>query len=164
MGLLEVALVLATFLSSIVAGFLFAFSVVVMAGIKKLDNRGFIRAFQAMDGIIQNNQPIFVLVWIGSVLALIVAAALGVGHLEVTERWLLIASTVAYLVGVQLPTFTINIPLNNRLQSLKVDAMDESAQQTAREAFEGRWNRWNAIRTVVSGLVSLLLIVLVLRI
>lgn len=163
MGLTQIALILATFLCSLVAGFLFAFAIVVMAGIKSLSNKEFIRAFQAMDGIIQNNQPIFMVVWLGSVVALIIAAALGVGHLDATGRWLLIVSTLAYLLGVQLPTFTINIPLNNGLQSLNVDAMDESALETAREAFEGRWNRWNAIRTVVSCLVSLLLIILVLR-
>jgi uncharacterized membrane protein len=163
MGLFQVALIIATFLCSLVAGFLFAFAVVVMAGIKNLNNREFIRAFQTMDGVIQNNQPIFMVVWLGSVIALIVAAALGVGYLDATGSWLLIVSALTYLLGVQLPTFTINIPLNNRLQSLNVDAMDESAQQAAREAFEGRWNRWNAIRTVVSCFVSLLLIVLALR-
>ena len=163
MGFLQVVLILATFLCSLVAGFLFSFAVVVMPGIGKLDNREFIRAFQAMDSIIQNNQPIFMVVWLGSVIALIVAAALGIGHLDATGRWLLAVSTLTYLLGVQLPTFTINIPLNNRLQSLNVEAMDESEQKAAREAFEGRWNRWNAIRTVASCLVSLLLIVLVLR-
>jgi uncharacterized membrane protein len=62
-----------------------------------------------------------------------------------------------------LPTFTINIPLNNRLQSLNVDAMDEHAGNAARKEFEVRWNRWNTIRTVLSCLVSALLIVLVYR-
>jgi len=163
MGFLQLALILATFLCSLVAGFLFAFSVVVMAGIRKLGNRDFIRAFQTMDGIIQNNQPIFMVVWLGSIMALLVAAVLGIGYLDATSRWLLIFSTVAYLFGVQLPTFTINVPLNNKLQSLNVDAMDVAAQEAAREAFEGRWNRWNAIRSVVSCLVSFLLIVLVFR-
>ena len=159
----QIALILATFLCSLVAGFLFAFAIVVMPGTKSLNDREFIRAFQVMDGIIQNNQPIFMVVWLGSVIALMTAAAFGVGHLDATGAWLLIVSTLAYLFGVQLPTFTINIPLNNRLQSLNVDAMSGPEQEAAREAFEGRWNRWNAVRTVVSCLVSLLLIVLVLR-
>jgi len=162
MGFFQVALILATFLCSLVAGFLFAFAVVVMPGIRNLDNREFIRAFQTMDGVIQNNQPVFMLVWLGSVIALIGAAASGFGQLDATGRWLLTVSTFAYLLGVQLPTFIINVPMNNRLQSLNVDVMDESAREAAREAFEGRWNRWNVIRTLVSCLVSLLLMVLVL--
>lgn len=163
MEFFQVALIIATFLCSIVAGFLFSFAVVVMAGIRSLDNREFIRAFQVMDGIIQNNQPIFMVVWLGSVIALIIAAAFGIGHLDATGRWLLIFSTLVYLLGVQLPTFTINIPLNNKLQSLNVDAMEQAALETARENFEARWNRWNAIRTVLSCLVSALLIVLIFR-
>ena len=163
MAFFQVALVLATFLCSLVAGFVFAFAVVVMPGIKRLDNREFIRAFQVMDGIIQNNQPVFMAVWLGSVIALIVAAVFGIGYLDAAGRWLLIISTVVYLLGVQLPTFTVNVPLNNRLQSLDVDAMDEAGQLAAREAFEARWNRWNTIRTVLSCLVSGLMTVLVLR-
>lgn len=163
MAFFPVALVLAAFLCSLVAGFLFAFAVVVMPGIRSLGNREFIRAFQVMDGIIQNNQPVFTVVWLGSVVALIAAAVLGIGHLDAAGRWLLIISTLVYLLGVQLPTFTINIPLNNRLQSLNVDALDESGHEAARDAFEARWNRWNTVRTVLSCLVSALLIVLLLR-
>ena len=163
MGLLQVALIIATFLCSLVAGFLFAFTIVVMPGIKNLGNREYIRAFQSIDGIIQNNQPVFMLVWLGSIIALIVATALGFGHLDAAGRWLLVFSTAAYLSGVHLPTFTINVPLNNRLQSLNVDAMDDAECEAGRQPFEGRWNHWNAIRTVVSCLVSILLMILLIR-
>lgn len=163
MNIFPIALLLATFLSSLVAGFLFAFAVVVMPGIKHLNNKAFIRAFQAMDGIIQNNQPMFAVVWLGSVLALILTAVLGIGHLDAMGNWLLVFSATAYLLGVQLPTFAINVPLNNRLQALNADAADESELEAARKRFEARWNRWNAIRTVISCLVSMILIVLVFR-
>ena len=163
MEIFQVALILATLLCSLVAGFVFAFAVVVMPGISNLKSGEFIRAFQKIDGVIQNNQPVFTLVWLGSIIALVIAATLGVAHLDAIGVSLLVVSTIAYLLGVQLPTFTINVPLNNKLQSLNVDAMDASAQQSAREAFEGRWNRWNVIRTVISCLVTLLLIVLILR-
>ena len=64
MGIFQIVLILAAFLCSLVAGFVFAFALVVMPGIKGLGDREFIRAFQVMDGIIQNNQPIFLLVWV----------------------------------------------------------------------------------------------------
>ena len=60
MGIFQIALIVATLLCSLVAGFVFAFAVVVMPGIKGLPDREFIRAFQVMDGVIQNNQPMFV--------------------------------------------------------------------------------------------------------
>ena len=46
MTVFQVVLMMATFLCSLVAGFLFAFAAVVMPGIRSLDDGGFIRAFQ----------------------------------------------------------------------------------------------------------------------
>ena len=160
MGIFQAALILATFLCSLVAGLLFAFAIVVMPGIRSLNDREFIRAFQVMDRVIQNNQPIFMLVWVGSVVVLITSAVLGLGQLDGTGRLLIILATLVYLLGVQLPTVTINIPLNNKLQTLDVDAMNETAQKAARDDFEPRWNRWNSIRTVLASLASALLIIL----
>ena len=41
MGILEATLILAAFLCSLAAGFLYAFSVVVMPGIRRLNDREF---------------------------------------------------------------------------------------------------------------------------
>ncbi len=49
------------------------------------------------------------------------------------------------------------------VQTLEIDAMDETAQAAARQDFESRWNRWNSIRTVLASLVTVLLIILLLR-
>ena len=163
MGIFQIVLILAAFLCSLVAGFVFAFTFVVMPGIKNLDNREFIRAFQVMDGVIQNNQPIFVLVWVGSIVAVVASSVLGFGQLDGAGRLLIIFAALAYLFGVQLSTFTINVPLNNKLQALDVDAMNETAQEAARRDFEPRWSRWNSFRTVFASLVSALLMVLLFR-
>ena len=163
MGIFHIALILAAFLCSLVAGFVFAFALVVMPGIRSLNDREFIRAFQVMDRIIQNNQPVFMLVWVGSVVALVTSAVFGFGQLDGAGRLLMIFAALAYLFGVQLSTFTINVPLNNKLQTLDVDAMNETTQNTARKDFEPRWNRWNSFRTVFASLASALLMVLLFR-
>ena len=164
MAIFETVLILATFLCSLVAGFLFAFAVVAMPGIKKLNDREFIRAFQAMDRIIQDNQPLFLFVWIGSAVALVSSAFLGIGEIDRVGQVLLLSATASYLAGVQLPTLSVNIPLNNKLQTVNVDNVDELVHRTARGEFESRWNRWNVIRAVLSSLTSALLIILLLRI
>lgn len=163
MGIFQIALIVATLLCSLVAGFVFAFAVVVMPGIKGLTDREFIRAFRVMDGVIQNNQPMFVFVWVGSVVVLVVTAVLGFGELDGEGRLLMIVATLIYILGVQVPTFTINVPLNNRLQALDVDAMDDTARKEARTDFEPRWTRWNSIRTALASLVSTLLMILLSR-
>jgi uncharacterized membrane protein len=159
----QALLILATFLCSLVAGFLFAYAIVVMPGIRSLNDREFIRAFQVTDRVIQNNQPIFMLVWVGSSVVLISSAVLGIGRLDGIEVSLICFVTLTYLLGVQLPTITINVPLNNKLQTLDVDTMNETELKVAREGFEQRWNQWNSFRTVLSSLVSVLLIILLFR-
>ena len=163
MPLERIALVVATLLCSLVAGFLFAFAVVVMPGIGRLDSSAFLRTYQEVDGIIQRGQPLFGLVWLGSVVAILVAAALGVARLDGLDRLLLLVATIIYLFGVQLPTFSVNVPLNNEVKELVIDELDDQAQLSARERFEARWNRWNAIRTVFATAASATLLVLLLR-
>lgn len=160
MDLFQIILIVSTLLCSLVAGFLLAFVIVVMPGIKELPDREFIRAFQVMDGVIQNNQPLFMIVWVGSVFTLIVSAILGIWHLDGIARITLLVATCTYIVGVQLPTMIINVPLNNRLQALDVSLEDHIMQKQGRKDFESRWNYWNSIRTIMATLLSVTLMVL----
>lgn len=160
----HIVLVSATLLCSLVAGFLFAFAVVAMPGIGRLNDRSFIRAFQVIDGVIQDNQPFFMFVWIGSAIAIVVAAVIGFSQIDGVDRALLIAAAVVYLLGVQLPTVRINIPLNNKIQAFDVEQKDDQELLAARSGFEAQWNRWNVFRTVVSIAIALSLHVLLLRI
>jgi uncharacterized membrane protein len=163
MTLFNLAILAATVLCSLVAGFLFAFATVVMPGIGRLDDRGFIRAFQAVDGVIQANQPLFIVVWVGSAVSVVVAGMLGIWQLEGTNRLLLSGAALLYVFGVQVPTISINIPLNNQFQRLDSDSMNDSARQRARSDFERKWNRWNVFRTICASVVSVGLCVLLLR-
>jgi uncharacterized membrane protein len=153
MTMFELALLAAALLCALVAGFLFAFAVVVMPGIGKLDDEGFLRAFQVIDGVIQRGQPLFGLLWMGSVVAVAVAAFWGLWALTGLDRVLVVAAAVVYFGGVQVPTFIVNIPLNNRVQRAGV----------TRAEFEPRWNRWNAFRTACAVLASALLLLVLLR-
>jgi len=137
--------VAATLLVSLVAGFLFAFAVVVMPGLRELDDGAYIRAFQAIDGVIQRDDPLFGLVFVGAIVAMLAALVLGVPALAGVERAMLIGAGALYLGGVLVPTAAVNVPLNNRLQGVDVVGVEERA--AGRRAFEERWNRWNAVRT-----------------
>jgi uncharacterized membrane protein len=83
-----------------------------------------------------------------SVLAAIVAGLTGVSVLTGLERLLMIAAVLVYLLGVQLPTMIVNIPLNNQLQKIDVTTLTDTTRRQTRAAFEPRWNQWNVIRTV----------------
>jgi uncharacterized membrane protein len=103
-------------------------------------------------------------VWVGSALAIVAAAALGLPQLQGASRTLLIAATVLFLAGVQAPTVAINLPLNNALQRIDAPSIDAAARQQARQAFEPSWNRANVVRTVCAAGTSVLLLVVLLRV
>ena len=156
------ALMLTIMLCSLVAGLLFGFAVVVMPGIAKLTDKEYLLAFKHMDGIIQNNQPLFILVWAGSILSIIITLILGIMNLSGTQIYLMVFASIVYLFGVQLPTFRFNIPLNNSIQHLDIESLEESEATSSRVDFEIPWNRWNRIRTVNAILaVSMLLFLLI---
>jgi uncharacterized membrane protein len=163
MELFHLVVLVAAALCALVAGLLFTFAVVAMPGLEKLSDREFIRAFQVMDRVIQNRQPLFVVVWVGSVVALLAALAMGFAQQDGMTRGLLITAAALYLFGVQLPTARIHLPLNNEIQTVKVDAIGEAEQKQARERFEARWNRSNRIRTAISVVTMVLLLVVLLR-
>lgn len=156
--LFEALLLTATLLCALVAGLLLAFAVVAMPGLRVLDDREFIRAFRAMDRVIQDNDPVFMVVWAGSVVTLVAAALLGLTAAGGAQRPLLLAAAVLYLGGVQAPTAAINVPLNNRLQALAVDGLSAENSAAARAAFERRWNTANRVRTALAIVVVLLLL------
>ena len=163
MELIQIAVLVSALLCSLVAGLVLTFAIVIMPGIRTLGDRDYLKSFKAIDRVIQNNQPIFMLVWLGSALVLLATAVLGTWQLEGLDRILLIVGCAIYIFGVQVPTVTINIPLNNELQSLDLDTLPESAVREITEKFETRWMRWNTNRTVVATLTTVLLRALLLR-
>ncbi len=163
MSTFEMAIVFTAFLCSLVAGFLFAYAIVVMPGIKNFDDKQFIQTFQVTDRVIQDNQPLFLLVWVGSAVSIIACAISGFAKLQGVDLGLLILATVGYLVGVQGSTIVVHLPLNNELQKHDVETMCAEELHAARMAFESYWNRSNVIRTIIACCVSFLLIVLALR-
>ena len=91
---------------------------------------------------------------------MLVATVWGYSQLDAAGRGLIVVAAALYVLGVQAPTALINVPLNNKLQTLDVDTMDESTHAAARRDFEPRWNRWNRIRTIVATIVTALLLFL----
>jgi uncharacterized membrane protein len=152
-------LLFATLTTLLVTGLLFTFALLVMPGLGKLDDRSFLRGFQEIDGIIQRGHPVFGAVWLGSIVSLPAVTVMGFGQLGGWAQGLLVIATVLYVLGVQLPTFRGNIPLNNRLQTLELATMNELKIAEARRAFEPGWNRLNRFRTIIGLAVAMLLTV-----
>lgn len=163
MEITSIILALSTFFCALVAGFLIAFTVVVMPGIQTLNDHDFLQAFKVMDRVIQHNQPIFIFIWLGSVLAVLAAIWIGFTSLAGTDRWLVIIAAAIYIFAAQLPTAIINVPLNNELQQQDLGSQSPAELKESRKRFEPRWIRWNTVRTVVATMSTALFLLVVLK-
>ena len=163
MDLVNVVVIGAALLCGLVTGFLFGFAVVAMPGLGTLEDHAFLRGFAVMDRVIQDRQPLFMVMWVGSVVAVLATAVLGIFELEGTNRLLAEVAAAVYLLGVQAPTALVNIPLNDAVQALDLDTLSPPELAKARTGFERRWKRWNAIRTAFGAVATVLLLVLLLQ-
>ncbi len=152
---MDISLVFAVLTCSLVTGFIFTYAVVVMPGFSKLDDKEFLRAFQVTDGVIQNNQPLFMLTWVGSIISVLSVIAISLLSLGLSEAWKLIVVGLIYLLGVQGVTISIHLPLNNRIQAIDINNMNNQSLNEERTKFEMRWNYFNKIRTFIAFFTSL---------
>ena len=161
MDILDISLIFSILTCSLVTGFIFTYAVVVMPGLSKLNDQEFIRAFQVTDGIIQNNQPLFMLTWLGSIIAILSSIIISIVFVGISETWLIILVGVVYLLGVQGITISIHIPLNNHLQQVNIDELNAQKLSEERIKFEKKWNNFNIIRTVIAFSVSAILLLII---
>ena len=164
MNSLDIALVFAVLTCSLVTGFIFTYAVVVMPGFSKLEDKEFLRAFQVTDGVIQNNQPLFMLTWVGSIISVLSVMAISILSLGVSDAWIIFVVGLIYLLGVQGITVSIHLPLNNHIQKIDINDMNNQSLNEERKNFEMRWNYFNKIRTFIAFAASLsFLLILMVR-
>ena len=160
MDVLDISLIFSVTLCSLVSGFIFTYSIVVMPGLSKLNDKDFLKAFQVTDAIIQNNQPVFLFIWIGSILAVLATITVSLVSIGFAEAWLIVLVAFVYLLGVQGITVAIHIPLNNHIQRIKIEDLNDEALAVQRLKFETKWTFFNYIRTSIAISVSILLLIL----
>ena len=163
MDFLDISLFFSILLCALAAGFILTYAIIVMPGLSKLDDKEFIKAFQVTDGIIQNNQPIFILIWVGSIISVLGTIITSILSLGIVEAWLIIFAGVIYLLGVQVITISIHLPLNKHIQKIDINLTNSQTLSEVRKNFETKWNYFNNIRTGIA-LFFILIFLLILTI
>ena len=160
MDFLDFMLIHAVILCALVTGFIFTYAIVVMPGFSKLSDKEFIKAFQVTDEVIQNNQPLFMITWIGSIISILLTIIVATATTGLSNSWLIILVGVIYLLGVQGVTIVIHLPLNNHIQKMDIDKMTDKNLGEERRKFQKKWNFFNNIRTSVAFSVCVTLILI----
>jgi uncharacterized membrane protein len=138
-------LFVATMLTGLIAGLFYAWSVSVMPGLARTDDRTYVGALQGMNRAILNGW--FFLTFMGAVIVTAVAALL---HLSGQSRGVLLWIVIGLVlyIAVLVITFRVNVPLNNELDRANLNQLANPAELRAR--FESIWVRWNVIRALLN--------------
>ncbi|XLS29016.1 DUF1772 domain-containing protein [Flavobacteriaceae bacterium M23B6Z8] len=149
-----VVLVLGVFFTGLTAGLCFTWSNAVTPGIGRLNDFGFLSAFQEMNRAIIN--PSFILVFFGPLMLLFLNAYL---HRNNTlSFWLFLIAALLFFLGVILVTLFGNVPLNEMLNKTNLEKLTQLELKELRNTFEKPWNSWHTIRTITSFLAFILLV------
>lgn len=130
-------------------GFFYAWICSTMWGLDAIDPRIAIQAMNGMNDSVRN--AVFAPAFFGTPLALFVTAALarGAGARQAALAFLI--AGLIYLFGGIVLTASVNVPMNRALLDVTVPEDIEAARAIWAE-YSPRWQLFNTIRTVFSGL------------
>ena len=154
---LDVVTLLAVLGCGLAAGVFFAFSTFVMDGLARATPAEGVAAMQWINR--RAPTPAFLLAWLGTAVVCVVVAVWSAARGAGDRRTVLaVAAALLYVAGTVVVTFTRNVPMNDRL-----DTMDPAAEATARywRVYVRDWTRSNHVRTA-TGLAAAALLTLAL--
>jgi Predicted integral membrane protein len=139
---------LSLLMTGAIFGFFYAWVVSTMWGLDAADPRIAIAAMQAMNASVRN--AAFAPVFFGTPFVLLLTAAATLNR-DRRAAWLFAVAGVIYLVGGLILTASVNVPMNEALAALPVPA-DATEAAAIWAGYSPRWQAYNLIRTLVSGL------------
>ena len=148
-------LLITVVLTGLTAGLCFTWTNAVTPGLSRLDDLGYLQAFQAMNRSILN--PLFFVVFLGPFFTHLVNTYMARGATG-SGFWLPFLAGILYIGGLVLVTIVKNVPLNEILD--KTDLLTASAGELTnlRTRFEGSWSNWHLVRTLTSTVAFVLLV------
>ena len=152
-----IILALAILLTGLMAGIFFTWSNAVKPGIGKLSDIEYLRALQSMNRVILNNA--FRIIFLGAIIAVALVPVFYFNLYPKNIFWLFVFTLVIYWIGVFGVTVSGNIPLNEILDKTNLESITSEEIKTLRKSIEVKWNNFNLIRCISSGITFILLIV-----
>lgn len=143
---------LSLILAAALFGFFYAWVCSTMWGLDAADPRVAIEAMQAMNASVRN--AVFAPAFFGtSVLLLITTLCLRMAEQPAASLWFGIATLLVAFLGVVL-TMVINVPMNEALAEVSVPDDIDAAREIWMD-YSPRWQFWNQMRTLATGVAVL---------
>jgi uncharacterized membrane protein len=141
--MLTIAILIATLGTGIIGGAFFAFSTFVMRALARLPASQGIAAMQNINITVLNRW--FLGVFLGTAVLGVVITILAITRWSTSGSPLIVLGALLYVLGTFVATMVFNVPKNNVLAALRVDAPGSAIYW--KEYLE-RWTFWNHVRTI----------------
>lgn len=152
-GLMRFSALIALLLTGAIFGFFYAWVCSTMWGLDNADPRVAIQAMQAMNQSVRN--AVFAPAFFGTPIALSIAAGLAwLGGRRLAMAFFAASAIVYFCFGLVL-TMMVNVPMNEAL-ALASPIVDQAVAAETWLAYSGKWQFWNQMRTIASGIALLL--------
>jgi uncharacterized membrane protein len=145
MSTLDVVTLLSALGCGLIAGFFFAFSILVMKALATLPPAHGIAAMQAINVIVIN--PWFFFSFFGTAALCVWAIVAALQLWDDPRAWYWLAGGVLYLAGTILVTLIFNVPRNNALAAV-APTSPEGARIWA--GYLSTWTAWNHVRMIAA--------------
>lgn len=143
--------------TALIAGLFYSYACSVNPGLGKLDDREYIKAMNAINLAILN--PLFFASFVGTLVLLPLSTYLNYNQAHHTSFILLLIATLIYAIGVFGVTMFGNVPLNNALARVNINALPPEALAAHRLTFEKPWGLLHNVRTL-ANVASLVLVII----
>lgn len=136
-------------LSGAIFGFFYAWVCSTMWGLDSADPRVAMAAMQAMNASVRN--AVFAPAFFGTGPVLILAGVFAyLAEYRNAALWF-VAAGLVYVFGGMILTMSVNVPMNEVLGATPVPTEIEAAREIW-AAYSEKWQFYNQLRTVISGL------------
>lgn len=144
---------LSLLLSGAIFGFFYAWICSTMWGLDTLEPNVAIQAMNAMNISVRNG--VFFPAFFGTPVVLLITCAVAFLAKQRVIAALIGAAALVYIGGAFIPTASVNVPMNIALEAYSAPLPLEEAQALWAE-YSPRWQFWNTLRTIASGITLLL--------
>ncbi len=145
--------IIAVLLTGVIFGFFYAWVCSTMWGLDNADPKVAIAAMQAMNASVRNQ--VFALTFFLTPAALWLVAGMSFNIERKNSAYLFGAAGVIYLLFGLVLTISINVPMNNAFALVSIPESSGEAE-ILWNAYSQKWQLWNVVRTVFSGVALVL--------
>ena len=156
---MEIIMMTVTLITGLMAGLYLGWAISVLPGFWLLEDRAMLLVFQQVNRAILNTA--FKTLFTTAAFAAPATLALYWSRFSDADRYMMILISMLLIVGHFLVTFLGNIPINQRLDKLDINAATQSEVVTMRERLKVNWRRLHWTRTIATNIAFVLLLVLI---